>query len=95
MPIYEYRCPKCSTEFEELVFGDDIPECPACNCPKSERLMSLACLHMPAPSRVGQVMPYGPGRSMGMGGGCGMGGGGGGRKSGCGGCTASSCAGCK
>jgi putative FmdB family regulatory protein len=88
MPIYEYRCPKCSAEFEELVFGDDIPECPECGCPKSERLLSCACLHMPAPSRVGQVMPYGPGR-----GGCvpGMSGGGGG----CGGCTASSCAGCK
>ena len=93
MPIYEYRCPKCRNEFEELIFGDEIPECPTCGCPESERLLSCACLHMPAPSRVGQVMPYGPGRGMGIGGGCGMGGGS--RKSGCGGCTASSCAGCK
>jgi len=79
MPIYEYRCPKCSAEFEELVFGDDIPECPTCGCPKSERLLSCACLHMPAPSRVGQTMTY-PSS---------------GGRSGCGGCTASSCAGCK
>ena len=100
MPIYEYRCPKCQSEFEDLVFGDEIPECPACGCPESERLLSCAVLHTPAPSRVGQVMPWGRrgGGGCGTGGGCATGGGdagGGGRKSGCGGCTKSSCSGCK
>lgn len=79
MPIYEYTCPKCEGEFEELVFGDDIPACPKCGCIKPVRRMSCACLHMPGPSRIGQTvsMPSGGGRS------------------GCAGCSAGSCAGCK
>ena len=79
MPIYEYKCPKCANEFEELVFGDDIPECPKCGCAKPDRLLSRVCLHMPATSRAGQTVTY-PSSKGG---------------SGCGGCTASSCAGCK
>ena len=79
MPIYEYSCPECHTEFEELVFGNDVPICPSCGGNKSERLLSCACLHMPAPSRQGQTVSY-PSS---------------GGKSGCSGCTASSCAGCK
>ena len=58
MPIYEYKCPKCSKEFEELVFGNDTPPCPACGAKNSERLLSCACLHMPAPSRVGQTVTF-------------------------------------
>lgn len=31
MPIYEYRCKKCETFFEELVFSEEKkPECPSC-----------------------------------------------------------------
>lgn len=45
-------------EFEELVFGDDRPPCPRCGAADSERLLSCACLHMPAPSRVGQTVTY-------------------------------------
>jgi putative FmdB family regulatory protein len=43
MPIYEYKCPKCDSEFECLVLGsgDDI-SCPDCNGKNVERLMS-AC----------------------------------------------------
>ena len=43
MPIYEYRCSKCETEFECLVLGsgDDIA-CPDCQNDGVERLMS-AC----------------------------------------------------
>lgn len=63
MPIYEYKCPKCSTEFEELVFGDDVPPCPKCGSEDSERLLSCACLHMPAPLRVGQTVSYPSGGS--------------------------------
>lgn len=43
MPIYEYKCMKCSTEFEYLVFGGDHSVCcPECTDEKVERLMS-AC----------------------------------------------------
>ncbi len=45
MPIYEYFCEKCQHEFEELVFGDDIPSCPKCCAQNAQKLMSRPCLH--------------------------------------------------
>lgn len=79
MPIYEYHCPQCAKEFEELVFGDDVPACPHCGAANTQRLLSCACLHMPAPSRVGQTVSYPSG----------------GGKSACSGCTSSNCSSCK
>ncbi len=58
MPIFEYRCAACGEEFEELIFGDEIPPCPACSHTETTRLLSCACLHMPAPSRVGQTVTF-------------------------------------
>ena len=40
MPIREYRCAQCKTEFEELVFNDHLPPCPSCGASKVEQLMS-------------------------------------------------------
>ena len=41
MPIYEYRCPNCSHEFEELVgISEPPPECPACGGKEVTRLLS-------------------------------------------------------
>ena len=40
MPIYEYHCNKCDTDFEYLVFGKDVPGCPSCNSTKVNKLMS-------------------------------------------------------
>jgi len=41
MPIYEYRCERCETEFEELVFGaDEEVVCPKCGTSSVERKMS-------------------------------------------------------
>ncbi len=45
MPIYEYFCDKCQHEFEELVFGDEMPPCPKCGANKSQKLMSRPCYH--------------------------------------------------
>ncbi|MDR2727908.1 MAG: zinc ribbon domain-containing protein [Chitinispirillales bacterium] len=42
MPIYEYKCEKCSNFFEELVTGDrdkKIP-CPVCGFSETQKLMS-------------------------------------------------------
>ena len=43
MPIYEYGCQKCGHEFEELVFGDDNPQCPECGSSDVQKLMSKCC----------------------------------------------------
>ncbi len=44
MPIYEYVCPKCGHEFEQLVMSvssrDDI-ECPECGSAAPTRQMSV------------------------------------------------------
>ncbi|HDS30379.1 MAG TPA: zinc ribbon domain-containing protein [Firmicutes bacterium] len=46
MPIYEFKCPKCGTEFEDLVAnrGDSAP-CPSCGCKKVERRISVPAPH--------------------------------------------------
>ncbi len=45
MPIYEFICNSCQEEFEELVFGDDIPPCPHCQEKNCQKLISRACVH--------------------------------------------------
>ena len=40
MPIYEYGCEKCGRDFEELVFGDEMPACPYCGSAETHKLMS-------------------------------------------------------
>jgi putative FmdB family regulatory protein len=41
MPIYEYRCTACATQFEELVRGFEAPvACPGCGSADAERLLS-------------------------------------------------------
>ncbi len=42
MPIYEYHCDQCNKNFECLILGGDVPECPTCNGNNVDRLMS-AC----------------------------------------------------
>lgn len=44
MPMFEYRCTRCGHEFEELVFGDENPVCPACRAEATEKLISKPCL---------------------------------------------------
>ena len=68
MPIYEFRCKKCSHVFEEFVFSsnadyDDI-SCPTCGEKNSEKLMS-------AFSSTGNSLSSGYGASTGS---CGSGG---------------------
>ena len=42
MPLYEYRCRHCQSEFECLVLSsrDDEPECPCCKKKGVDKLMS-------------------------------------------------------
>ncbi|MBK1687122.1 FmdB family zinc ribbon protein [Rubrivivax gelatinosus] len=45
MPIYEYRCPACSHEFELLVRSSTVPQCPQCGAGEPERLVSRIAPH--------------------------------------------------
>lgn len=43
MPIYEYECKNCHTQFEKLVLtcdNDEDAECPECRCGDVGKLMS-------------------------------------------------------
>ncbi len=43
MPLYEYRCPRCGRQFEELVaVAAESPACPDCGSEGAVRLMSAA-----------------------------------------------------
>ena len=50
MPIYEYTCEECGENFEELVFGDEVPACPKCNSDKTHKLLSATQFKMPGGS---------------------------------------------
>ena len=41
MPMYEYKCPDCGHQFEELVSsGTETVPCPKCGSEKPDRLIS-------------------------------------------------------
>ena len=40
MPIYEYRCVACDSEFEALILNAKTPACPECKSHKVDRLIS-------------------------------------------------------
>lgn len=79
MPMYEYRCSQCGHEFEELVFGDETPVCPACHAKETEKLLSRPCRCMCG----GGVDPAAYARAAAAGGG-----------GGCAGCSGGNCASC-
>lgn len=45
MPLYEYACRKCESEFELLIRGEEAPECPHCGSRKLDKLLSVAAAH--------------------------------------------------
>lgn len=67
MPLYEYVCRKCSSKFEELIYGDDKPVCPACQSKDLERVMSVVAVGKGQPD-----VPPSPCGSCKSRGGCGM-----------------------
>lgn len=54
MPIYNYRCTACGTEFERLVRSETRVSCPECNGRRLERLMSLTA----RPAGAGKPADY-------------------------------------
>jgi putative FmdB family regulatory protein len=65
MPIYEYHCNACNTDFEKLVFGAT-PKvvCEKCGSSKTEKLMSRFGMGRSS----GNVSASDPGGSSGCGG---------------------------
>lgn len=49
MPIYDFRCDSCGTEFEELVRATETPPCPSCGAADPRRLLS----QVSPPQRIG------------------------------------------
>lgn len=45
MPIYEYVCGSCHSEFELLVRGDEQPACPQCSSRRLEKQWSVPAAH--------------------------------------------------
>ena len=41
MPLYEYTCPGCASEFEALVFNGETVECPQCHGTEVQRRLSV------------------------------------------------------
>lgn len=41
MPIFEYNCEKCHTNFELLVRGETVVQCPACSSRRVEKQLSV------------------------------------------------------
>lgn len=55
MPLYEYECPECGTEFEQLVpfqQADDAV-CPTCQRPRVKRKIARIAARQPAEGGAG------------------------------------------
>jgi len=44
MPLYEYVCERCASEFEDLVFGSETPACPRCAAKQVRRVLSVVAV---------------------------------------------------
>ena len=45
MPLYEYICRQCISDFELLIRGDEKPFCPDCGSRRLEKRLSVAAAH--------------------------------------------------
>jgi len=41
MPLFEYRCLACDSQFELLIRGSAVPVCPSCGATTLERMLSM------------------------------------------------------
>ncbi|MCO6454541.1 MAG: zinc ribbon domain-containing protein [Pirellulaceae bacterium] len=48
MPIYEYTCRKCGSQFELLIRGGDVPACPSCRSQQVAKELSVPAAHAAA-----------------------------------------------
>jgi len=45
MPLYEYSCQDCHSEFELLIRGSETPHCPECAGERLDKLLSVPAAH--------------------------------------------------
>jgi putative FmdB family regulatory protein len=60
MPLYEYTCHKCSSDFELLIRGDEAAECPGCGSRDLEKLLSVPAAHTAGSSNLPVCGAAGP-----------------------------------
>ena len=41
MPLFEYRCSGCQSQFELLIRGSAVPTCPTCGSTSLDRILSM------------------------------------------------------
>ena len=41
MPLFEYRCTACDSQFELLIRGTSVPTCPSCGATTLEKMLSM------------------------------------------------------
>ena len=75
MPLYEYTCSRCESDFELLVRGDEPARCPACESEKLKRNLSVVSAHSTStqPGACEAPSPQGCGLPQCGGGQCGLG----------------------
>ena len=75
MPLYEYVCSDCNSEFELLVRGQQRPACPHCGSRSLDKQLSVPAAHTAGgslplcetPTSGGCGLPQcGPGRCAGL-----------------------------
>jgi putative FmdB family regulatory protein len=72
MPIYEYTCNDCGSEFELLIRGEEKPACPSCGQARLTKSLSVPAAHTtgsrdPAcPAKDTCGMPHCCGNNCGM-----------------------------
>ncbi len=69
MPIYEYTCDSCRSEFEVLMRADEKPACPKCGKKRLTRKLSLPVAHVANSSPACPAREMGACSAMGCGGG--------------------------
>ncbi|MEW4562653.1 zinc ribbon domain-containing protein [Bremerella sp. JC770] len=68
MPLFEYTCQACDSQFELLVRGSETPKCPECASAKLEKAWSVPAAHTGGKSN--ELPVCGPAPTSG--GGCGL-----------------------
>ena len=60
MPLYEYKCRSCDRQFEALVWGSTVPECPSCQSQELDKLLSVFAVGANQPKFAARASAPGP-----------------------------------